>query len=103
MPIICSRCDTDPTPPSGGAVAKGVDITINPAINEQAIVFVPDIDITLTSAVSVWLTPNNDFDLDDLDNIDLVTEIVDGGFNLMLLTNGPLVGTYKLFYTVYTT
>lgn len=89
---------------AAGALAQirvnTASVTITPATFGHATATVTDASATTGRTCFAALTPNADFDADDLDDVTVAAACGSGSIVFTLSRPGPLVGTYALTYAV---
>lgn len=80
------------------AVTLTASVTIAPAVNFDASVTVTAASITPTHRVLAWLTPNADWDADDLAGYTVTATPGTGSIDFLIAGPGPIGGTFDITY-----
>ena len=80
------------------AVTLTASVTIAPAVNFEASVTVTAASITPTHRVLAWLTPNADWDADDLAGYTVTATPGTGSIDFLIAGPGPIGGTLDITY-----
>ena len=84
----------------GGVTVKSANVSVSTASFYQHSALVVDALVTTTSKINAWLTPNDDWDADDLIGYDIITTPGVGNLTALITGPGPIVGTYTINYFV---
>lgn len=82
---------------TAGAIAKGASTLTIPANTKgQYTTFVSAAAVAVTSSIQAWAVPNEDWDLDELEEFSIATEAQAGGFDVCISYPGPFPGLLKI-------
>jgi hypothetical protein len=68
----------------------------------HAEVTISDASVAATDVVLTQLAPSADFDADDLADVSVIAEAIEGAVQLTISRDGPIGGTYRILYAVGT-
>lgn len=86
----------------GSTVTTSFTTTISPAVYTYAEVTRIEPLSTSTSKINCWLSPNDDWDADDLEDIDIIATPEIGQIIFTINEDGPIVGDFTINYQVLT-
>lgn len=86
----------------GSITTTTVTTTISPAVYTLAEVIITEALSTSTSKINCWLSPNDDWDADDLEDFKLVATPEAGQIIFTINEDGPIVGDFTINYQVFT-
>lgn len=84
----------------GGGGASLANVTITPAKYGQADVPVTDAAVTPASRIMAWLLPNDDWDADDLLDLEVCPTAGSGSVIFTVSRAGPIVGNLLIAYQI---
>lgn len=77
-----------------------VTLTIMPAAFDEATINVVNANVISTQIIRSQLLPNNDFDLDDLNDYEIRAQAKDGSIDFYISADSPIVGNFKVAYQI---
>ena len=84
----------------GSATAQSAVVSVVPAAYRQTISNVVNGAVTASSKITAWLSPNLDWDADDLEGFSVVATAKAGSVDFCVFAPGAFSGTFDISYLV---
>jgi hypothetical protein len=81
-----------------GKIIKTANFNFAPAKYAQTTQSIAELDITTTSLINAWITPNEEWDADDLVGYSVIAEPKENTIDFHIFGTAPIVGKFNINY-----